>query len=486
MVRPTMTAGALAALLALALAGAGLAAGWEGSANVGVEVKDRSGQPLAGAKVALVRESVATGPAPLLTDAEGRASFSGLAEGEWRVEVSHPDFMAFTAYVELRTGKEAKSTFAAQVATHSSWAVLRVAYYKPRGPAGRRLPQVVATPAASPAATAATAPAGPAPPPAAPPAAAPPSAAPPPPAMGSPAPGAAPVASPTPSPITPRPVATSPAPVPAPVVSPTPPPLPPPQAVPAPAPPAAVPSAAPPQTAPTSVPTAPPEPTPRPVPAPPAPAPAPPVVPPLAPAPQPAVPVPPAPRPAPATAPSPSPNPPPADLRTSVRGNCPECRGGEWGLAAEASASAGSGCPADAAATVQTAIRQLAAAPGVAGRYGALDADGRLVIDADPATAAALEPFLAPSSGCRLLALVLPPGARFLGYRYEASDASGSGDCLAGQDCAIGGCGFPAHAAVARGPQATLIWTLFANRDPQRGRRAHLIAYFRPAPGWAP
>jgi len=436
-----------------AAADAAAVAGWEGAANLGVEVKTREGQPVQGARVTLLRESLqpAQGPSPLLTDSAGQAAFSGLAEGEWRVDVAHPDFMAFTAYVDVRKGKEGKSTFAAQIATASSWAILRVTYYKPRGPAGR--------PAEAPQA-AAPAPAAPAPAP-----------------IPASAPQPAPVPTPTP---TPRP-----APIPTPATAPL--------ALPSPAPtPTPTPSPAPvptPATTPLTLPSPAPAPTPTPSPAPvPAPAKAPLALPSPTPSPAPTpkpAPAPwvlPSPTPAPAATPSPAPAAvapaPEVDLRAAARGNCPECRAGEWALAVEVSAAAGGGCGPGALEAVRTAFGGLPPAPQAAAGYGPFDAG--------TAGSAALAPFLEAGAACRLLALELPPGAQYVGYRYEAADGSGSGDCQEGQDCPIGGCRFPAHAAIVHRGASTVIWALFDNRDPQRGRRARMIAYFRPAPGWAP
>src|ERR1044072_8178278 len=97
--------------------------------------------------------------------AEGQAIIGHLAEGSWYVEVSHPEAMLFTAYVETRTGKAAKSTFAAQVSTGSSWAPLKVEFFKPKSiPAAAPAvpaPAVASAGTATPAASATTAPVAP-------------------------------------------------------------------------------------------------------------------------------------------------------------------------------------------------------------------------------------------------------------------------------------------------------------------------------------
>src|SRR5262245_35294160 len=115
----------LCALLAVAaraaLAQSSPAIPWEGPAAIGVEVKDQSGKAVVGAHVTLRYTDTPSpvGPAPLVTDAKGQVVVGHLAEGSWYVEVSHPEAMLFTAYLELKVGKAAKSTFAAQVSTGS-------------------------------------------------------------------------------------------------------------------------------------------------------------------------------------------------------------------------------------------------------------------------------------------------------------------------------------------------------------------------------
>ncbi len=86
---------------------------------------------------------------------------------------------------------------------------------------------------------------------------------------------------------------------------------------------------------------------------------------------------------------------------------------------------------------------------------------------------------------CRLLSVALPAGAKYLGYRYDASDSGGAADCMQGQDCPIGHAGFAEHAAIERGANGSVVWALFENRDPARARRAELVVYYRPA-GSAP
>lgn len=462
--------------------------GWQGSASIGVAVLDKAGTPVGGATVTLHRGSElgGPGPAPLRTDREGHAAFSGLADGDWVLEVSHPDYMAYRAYLEAKTGKEAKSTFAAQVATNQSFSPMRVSLYKVRGPAGTPVtppapaPQAVLIPAPTPP------PAPPVPAPVAPiqqpaPPASPPAA----PAVSTPAPPvsvpaakpvAPPPASPVPSsappapPTTPRPEPTAVAP--APTAQPAPRPAPPPAAARVPVPPA----------------TPQPAPVPSPPKAPPVSAvqtPAPPAPPPLAP-PAPVAPV------VPAAAP-----PPPVSaggaVRSATRGNCPECKAGESALSVDTiagPAAAAGACTPELRAAAATALKRANAALPAGTPAGAF-ADGSgfglgLAPDANAALQSALSGVLAANAPCRLLAVTLPTGSKYLGYRYDASDAGGAADCMQGQDCPIGHCGFAEHAAIERGANASLVWVLFENREPTRARRAELVVYYRAAGGATP
>src|SRR4051794_33748709 len=79
---------------------------WRGPAAVEVRVEDEKGLPVAGAQVQLQYAAVdpLEGPAPVLTDDRGRATVGGLAEGPWRLEVSHDGFMTYQAEVKVREG----------------------------------------------------------------------------------------------------------------------------------------------------------------------------------------------------------------------------------------------------------------------------------------------------------------------------------------------------------------------------------------------
>ncbi|HXU29198.1 MAG TPA: hypothetical protein VN851_01360, partial [Thermoanaerobaculia bacterium] len=205
--------------------------------------------------------------------------------------------------------------------------------------------------------------------------------------------------------------------------------------------------------APTPAPTVAPQPKPTP--------PAAPSAPPSTPAPTvtaPPVPTPtPAPAPAPAAVPVPAApaNPAPAlpepkaQRRSYAERSCIECKAGEEALSVE-----------------------IAVPPGTAPCGEGLDDRLR---DRDPAKA---EAGLPPS--CRLLRIVLPPEARFTGYRYEVEDGGASRDCRAGADCPVGTCRFPLDPGIRKGPAGTAFTAAFENTSPDRERRAIFTVYFAP------
>jgi hypothetical protein len=515
----------LGALAAAAL----LAATWEGPTTLGVEVKDKAGKPIPGATVRVrLGDDPAAGPPPVETGPDGVAAFGHLAEGEWHVEISHSHYMAFTAYVQTRVGKPAKRTFSAQVATTASFAPMRVEFVAVRSvptapapaaraervpappipPAPQPAPPAPVTPPAPepapapPAEPAVTPPAAPAPPPA-PPAAPPPAAPPPTPPEDEPEPATAPPAAAPPppqpepppaepAPAPPAPPPAEPAPAQPPVTAPAPAPAPPPARTPPP-PPSPAPAAPSPPAARPPAPATPPAPSPSPAPSPPIAAPAPASPPAQRPAPSPpAAPAPatPAPPPMP-TAPPPAAAPaaaPAGSLRSAELGNCPDCPAGQWAAVAEESIAPPSALVPDcalAAATAAVGAGRVARAVDAGPYAGPLAPALPQLSETARGAFENWGPVTDPTSGCRLLAIVLPAGSRFVGARYEAADEQGAAlaECRAGQDCPIGDARWHA-ASVVRAAQGTMVYAVFENRSAQRPRRARLTAYFQPAPGW--
>lgn len=167
---------------------------------------------------------------------------------------------------------------------------------------------------------------------------------------------------------------------------------------------------------------------------------------------------------APATATAPAgpvaPGPAPA-VRTAERGNCPECRPGESAVTIQTlTATTGGNCET-ALAAARAAAQRLQPAPAtLAGsEYGT---------------------YAGPEGGsCQVLAILLPRGVRYLGYRYEAEDNRQTGDCGADADCTIGEARWRGHPTLERRADGTLVIAGFENRSAQAPRIGRLTAYFR-------
>jgi len=116
------------AILLLLAAPAVQAQPWHGPAAVEVRVEDQKGLPVGGAQVQLQYTAVPPldGPAPVLTDARGHATVGGLAEGAWRLSVSHDGFMTYQVEVNVREGGRPALTGATQIKVSGSLRTMEV------------------------------------------------------------------------------------------------------------------------------------------------------------------------------------------------------------------------------------------------------------------------------------------------------------------------------------------------------------------------
>ena len=232
----------IAILLLPALLAASAAQGqpWRGPAAVEVRVEDQKGLPVAGAQVQLQYTALnpLEGPEAALTDARGRVTVGGLAEGPWRLAVSHDGFMTYQVELNVRDGGRPATSGATQIKVSGSLRTMEVQISRARSaPAPSRLPPPVPPPSA-PVRPVQTEPA--------------------------PRPQPAPTPAPAPQPVPPPPPAPQPAP------APTPKPVPQPKPAPTPAPTPQPPPPAQPAPQPTPAPTPTPQPAPQPTPPPPA------------------------------------------------------------------------------------------------------------------------------------------------------------------------------------------------------------------------
>jgi hypothetical protein len=445
----------IAALLLPALA---LGQDWRGPAALEVRVEDAKGRNLAGAEVLLVYLSPdGGGQLPsVLTDANGHADIGGLAAGRWSVEVRHAGQMSYRAEIALPADGKPVVQSASHVMAPGATTTMKVKFSRGRGGVSVASPPRAAAPVSP---LPPVLPAEPAP-------------------AAAPAPAKAPVKELPPGPM--------PAPLPAPVAAPAPEKAPvkelPPVPTPAPArapvkevPPAPVPAVAP--TAPPGVAQAPAKAPVKEVPAvavvPPTAAPSPVVQPPVMPAQPTPPPVAPLPAktpqaatpaaavpPAPPVPSSPTAVPPPvapqaaaapvaaapAAQRARLCVECPPGESASWGEA-EIPGGAASGCPADLAARLKSV--DLSAIPALSGDLGA---------------------------GCRVLAVELPAGARFTGFRYEAQSAGLAADCLPGRGCPSGGCRFPNEPVLRQDGKRTVLLVAFESTAADL-RRAVVAGY---------
>ena len=171
-------------------------------------------------------------------------------------------------------------------------------------------------------------------------------------------------------------------------------------------------------------------------------------------------------------------------------GSCPDCPPGETALLVEqlaAPASAGGNCGG-----AEAALANIVALAGGPAGLGEPNWAGPLI---DPTTGVAtrnvrpgaaqrvtdlLAPLANPASSCQVLAVFLPAGAHYRGYRYEARHERDQAGCNAGQECPTGGAIWPGHPKVRKTPSGTVIYAHFDNRS-ERAQVGRLVIFFESA-----
>ncbi len=176
-------------------------------------------------------------------------------------------------------------------------------------------------------------------------------------------------------------------------------------------------------------------------------------------------------------------------------GSCPECKTGEWALVVERRASPRTGslsdCGAQRAANVRALVDEVLTPAGqaLAGFAGPLLDSYGSGLPAELAAAAEVDSFrsLTETEGaCQDLVAILPSGARFVGFRFEAREGASAGDCFGVSPCSIGEARFTTNPEIVRLATSTIVHTSFANESTTRTRYARLVVLFRPAAGWTP
>ena len=171
-------------------------------------------------------------------------------------------------------------------------------------------------------------------------------------------------------------------------------------------------------------------------------------------------------------------------------GACPECKPGEWSLVIEREATAAAtqaACGEELGDLVAELLSiGFAGAEAFAGPVADMWGNElpRSIWDR---TSSSLASSLRPRQGsCQDFVAVLPEGARFIGFRFEAQDDSGRSDCFGEDPCAIGQARWTNNPQVERSGSVTLVHASFANESAARARRGRLTLYFRPLRGWQP
>ncbi len=177
-------------------------------------------------------------------------------------------------------------------------------------------------------------------------------------------------------------------------------------------------------------------------------------------------------------------------------GSCSECRIGEWAVTSTQTVAAGTvPCPAAATQAARDAAESLGNSTqlelsGFVGP-GADGSSTEALASVEPAISQAirqqLAAFLGGTSNCQMVSVVLPKSVRFAGYRYEAFDGAGGGECAPDRDCLQSGAQWLANPVVQRGYNATVVWGIFENTAEDEQRFARLKVYFRPPSAqWKP
>jgi hypothetical protein len=432
---------------------------------VGVRVEDEDGRAVDGAEVRLTFAEEEGGPGPVVTSADGRAAVRGLAPGEWVLTVRHPDTMAFVATLMVRENRKPKEIAASLVKVGESLRALRIDYFEVSGPADRpppapmpeRQPEppVEPEPEPRPQPPAESEPAVPSEPAA--------EAAPEPEGASEDAPAGMPEERPAPT-AEPKPEELMPEPVPEPMPEP------------AAEPPAEqAPEERPEASAPPAAEEPAPVPSPEPVPAP---------APPAEREPEPA------PRAEPATSERPAAPPRQVTLRSEEGGTCPECQPGEWAVSTQGMAAPeGTICPGDLEDRIRRAAGLLGASRALGPWAGPIDLAGGassvLGNEAYREFTSVLRSVLADDASCRALAVMLPSGARFVGFQYETADGDTWIRCLPGQDCPGPGEHWAANPFLVRTPAGMVVAGAFENAGAEP-RPVRLTVFFSPPEGWKP
>ena len=177
-------------------------------------------------------------------------------------------------------------------------------------------------------------------------------------------------------------------------------------------------------------------------------------------------------------------------------GSCSECRTGEWAVQVNQAVAGGRvACPVeanqaarDSSDSLGNSVQlELSGFIGPAADGSNIEALAAAEPDISQAYRQQLASYLGGTSNCQLVSVVLPKSVRFAGFRYEAFDGSGGGECAPDRGCLLAGARWLASPVVQRGFSATVVWGIFENTAEGEPRFASLTVYFRPpSSSWQP
>ena len=177
-------------------------------------------------------------------------------------------------------------------------------------------------------------------------------------------------------------------------------------------------------------------------------------------------------------------------------GPCPECRPGEWSVSVQLTASARAGelpCDTSAATEISSLIPEVAAAldertAQFAGALAARDENDLVrlfAVDASSDLGSRLRSTVSEAS-CLPIAVVIPKGSKYIGFRYQAGERRFMGECPPDQDCQVSQARWRGPPKIVETDSVTVVHGTFENLHPRREREARLTVYFVPPRGWLP
>ena len=177
-------------------------------------------------------------------------------------------------------------------------------------------------------------------------------------------------------------------------------------------------------------------------------------------------------------------------------GACPECRPGEWSVSVQVTAAVRDGelpCDASVSAPVADLAESVGAAldertSAFAGALAASDENDLVRLFAADTSADLGRRLrrLARTSSCLPVAVVIPAGAKYIGFRYQAGERRFMGECPPDQECQISEARWLGAPEIVETESVTIVHGVFENLHRRREREPRLTVYFVPPRGWLP